>query len=47
VKLLERLAIVLVSLALAFGLILVLSGYFAGRDQAAVTTVRHAPPGAP
>jgi hypothetical protein len=43
VSLLERVAIVLVSLALAIGLIAVLSGYFAGNDQASVTTLRHAP----
>ena len=46
-RLLERVAIVLVSLALAVGLIAVLSGYFADRDQAGITTVRHAPPSAP
>jgi hypothetical protein len=43
VRLLERVAIVLVSLALAIGLIAVLSGYFASHDQPSVTTVRHAP----
>jgi hypothetical protein len=47
VKLLERLAILLVSLALAVGLIAVLSGYFTDRDQASVTTPRHAPTGVP
>jgi hypothetical protein len=47
VKLLERLAILFVSLALAIGLIAVLSGYFASHDQPSVTTVRQAPPGAP
>ncbi len=34
---LERVAIVLASLALSFGLIAVLSGFFAGRDQAGVS----------
>jgi hypothetical protein len=47
VRLLERVAIVLVSLALAIGLIAVLSGYFASHDQASVTTIRHAPVTAP
>jgi hypothetical protein len=42
VSLLERAAIVLVSLALAVGLIAVLSGYFASHDAPSVTTVRHA-----
>jgi hypothetical protein len=47
VKLLERLAILLVSLALAVGLIAVLSGYFTDRDPAIVTTPHHAPAGVP
>jgi hypothetical protein len=47
VKLLERVAILLVSLVLAIGLIAVLSGYFASHDQPSVTTVRHAPAAAP
>lgn len=34
---LERLAIVVASLALSFGLIALLSGFFAGRDQAGVS----------
>lgn len=36
-KALERVAIVVASLALSFGLIAVLSGFFAGRDQAGVS----------
>jgi Protein of unknown function (DUF3105) len=36
-KLLERLAILLASLALSVGLIVLLSGFFAGRDQAGVS----------
>lgn len=36
-RLLERLAILLVSLALSIGLIVLVSGFFAGRDQAGVT----------
>jgi hypothetical protein len=36
---LERIAIVVASLALAFGLIALLSGFFAGRDQAGVSAV--------
>jgi nitrogen fixation-related uncharacterized protein len=47
VKLLERVAIVLVSIALAVGLIAVLSGYFTDRDQASVTTVNRSPAVAP
>jgi hypothetical protein len=47
VKLLERVVILLVSLALAIGLIAVLSGYFASHDQPSVTTVHHASPTAP
>jgi hypothetical protein len=39
---LERLAIVVASLALSFGLIALLSGFFAGRDQAGVSV--SAPP---
>jgi hypothetical protein len=39
---LERLAIVIASLALSFGLIALLSGFFAGRDQAGVSV--SAPP---
>ncbi len=47
-RLLERAAILLVSLALAIGLIAVLSGYFTARDKASVTTTaRQAPAGAP
>ncbi|HEY1592921.1 MAG TPA: hypothetical protein VGF81_14090 [Solirubrobacteraceae bacterium] len=42
-SLLERIVIVVVSLALAIGLIAVLSGYFASHDPASVSTVRHAP----
>lgn len=37
VRLVERIAIGVASLALSVGLILLLSGYFAGRDQAAVS----------
>jgi hypothetical protein len=47
VKLLERVAIVLVSLALAIVLIAVLSGYFTNHDQASVTTSRQAPSSGP
>jgi hypothetical protein len=47
VKLLERLAVLFVSLALAIGLIAVLSGYFASHDPSSVTTVRHAPAAVP
>lgn len=36
---LERIAIVVASLAVAFGLIALLSGFFAGRDQAGVSAV--------
>jgi Protein of unknown function (DUF3105) len=36
-RLLERLAILLASLALSIGLIVLLSGFFAGRDQAGVS----------
>jgi hypothetical protein len=43
VTLLERVVIVVVSLALAIGLIAVLSGYFASHDQPSVTTVRQLP----
>lgn len=45
-KPLERVAILLLAVALAVGLIAVLSGYFAGHDQPSVTTQR-APAGAP
>jgi hypothetical protein len=45
VRLIERAAILLVSLALAVGLIAVLSGYFTDHDPASVTTT--APAGAP
>jgi hypothetical protein len=38
VRLLERVAIVLVSLALAIGLIALLSGYFASHDPASVSS---------
>lgn len=37
VRVLERVAIVVASLALSVGLIILLSGYFAGRDQAGVS----------
>jgi len=37
VRVVERIAIVVASLVLSIGLILLLSGYFAGRDQAAVS----------
>jgi hypothetical protein len=47
VRLLERVAILLVSLALAIGLIALLSGYFANHDQPAVTTSHQAPATAP
>jgi ABC-type transporter Mla maintaining outer membrane lipid asymmetry permease subunit MlaE len=47
VKLPERVAILLVSLALAIGLIAVLSGYFAGQDPASVSTSHRAPLRAP
>jgi hypothetical protein len=47
VRIVERVAIVLVSLALAVGLIAVLSGYFTDRDQANVTSTHQAPPTAP
>jgi purine-cytosine permease-like protein len=47
VRVLERVAIVLVSLALAVGLIAVLSGYFVDHDQASVTTSHRAPASAP
>jgi hypothetical protein len=47
VRVLERVVIVLVSLALAIGLIAVLSGYFTDRDQASVTKSHHPPAGAP
>jgi hypothetical protein len=47
VKLVERVLILLVSLALAIGLIAVLSGYFTSHDQPSVTTIRHAPATAP
>jgi Protein of unknown function (DUF3105) len=40
---LERIAIVVASLALAFGLIALLSGFFAGRDQAGVSAVATGP----
>jgi hypothetical protein len=43
VSLLERVVVVVVSLALAIGLIALLSGYFASHDQPSVTTVPHAP----
>jgi hypothetical protein len=43
VKLLERLAILLASLALSVGLIVLLSGYFAGRDQAGVSSAGSGP----
>jgi hypothetical protein len=42
VKLLERAAILLVSLALAIGLIALLTGYFTAHDQASVTRTQHA-----
>lgn len=40
---LERIAIVVASLALSFGLIAVLSGFFAGRDQAGVSISQTGP----
>lgn len=40
---LERVAIVVASIALSFGLIAVLSGFFAGRDQAGVSTSQTGP----
>jgi Protein of unknown function (DUF3105) len=40
---LERVAVVLASLALSIGLIVVLSGYFAGRDQAGVSGATNGP----
>ena len=40
---LERVAIVVASLALSFGLIAVLSGFFAGRDQAGVSITQAGP----
>lgn len=46
-RLLERVAIVLVSVALAVGLIAVLSGYFTAHDQASITTSHSAPPTRP
>jgi hypothetical protein len=42
---LERVAIVVASLALSFGLIAVLSGFFAGRDQAGVSGTPGTPTG--
>ena len=44
---LERVAIVLVSLALAIGLIALLSGYFTEHDAASVTSSHTAPSKAP
>jgi hypothetical protein len=38
VRVLERVAIVVASLALSIGLIILLSGFFAGRDQAGVSS---------
>ena len=46
-RVLERVAIVVVSLALAVGLIAVLSGYFTARDQASVTVSHRAPATSP
>lgn len=43
VKVLERIAIGIASLALSVGLILLLSGYFSQRDQAAVSGTRSDP----
>ena len=40
---LERVAVVVASLALSIGLIVALSGYFAGRDQAGVSGVPNGP----
>jgi hypothetical protein len=40
---LERVAIVVASLALSFGLIALLSGFFAGRDQAGVSMTQTGP----
>jgi Protein of unknown function (DUF3105) len=42
-RLLERLAILVASLALSIGLIVLVSGYFAGRDQADVSAVSSGP----
>jgi hypothetical protein len=47
VTVLERVAIVLVSLALAIGLIALLSGYFTEHDSASVTSTHRAPAKAP
>jgi hypothetical protein len=47
VKLLERVAILLVSLALAIGLIALLTGYFTAHDQASVTRTLRTPTVAP
>jgi hypothetical protein len=43
VKIVERIAIGVASLLLSVGLILLLSGYFAGRDQAAVSGITSGP----
>jgi Protein of unknown function (DUF3105) len=42
-RVVERLAILLASLALSIGLIVLVSGYFAGRDQAGVSTAASGP----
>ncbi len=42
-RLVERLAILLASLALSIGLIVLVSGFFAGRDQAGVSSVASGP----
>jgi uncharacterized protein DUF3105 len=43
IRVLERVAVVLASLALSIGLIILLSGYFAGRDQAGVSSAGAGP----
>jgi hypothetical protein len=43
IRLIERAAVVLASLALSIGLIVALSGYFAGRDQAGIAGAASGP----
>ncbi len=43
ITVLERVAIVVASLVLSIGLIILLSGYFAGRDQAGLSTAAEGP----
>ena len=43
IRVLERVAVVVASLALSIGLIILLSGYFAGRDQAGVSSAGAGP----